>query len=275
MIELFAPNLVDNPAAIAAMATFERSATTPAMWRMLLDSLRNLDARPALPRITTPTLVIHRRRDRVPIEGARYIASRIQGARLIELEGNDHIPWLGDMDALVDEVQAFLTGTRPRRVERRLATVLFTDIVGSTERAAELGDRRWRAILEDHHHAVAEAIERFGGRVVKTTGDGTLALFGGPAPAIECARDAVREAARVGVQLRAGIHTGECELMDNDVSGIAVHVGARIAALAGAGEVLVSSTVKDLVTGSEIAFADRGVHELRGVPVEWRLYRLV
>jgi class 3 adenylate cyclase len=152
--------------------------------------------------------------------------------------------------------------------------VLFTDIVGSTERAAELGDRRWRAVLEDHHHAVAEAVERFGGRVVKTTGDGTLALFDGPARAIECARDAVRDAARVGVQLRTGIHTGECELMGDDVSGIAVHVGARIAALAGADEVLVSSTVKDLVTGSEIAFADRGVHELKGVPAEWRLYRL-
>lgn len=276
MIELFAPNLADNPAAIAAMATFERSSTTPAMWRMMLDSLLDLDARAALPRITAPTLVLHRRHDRVPIEGARYIARHIPDARLIELEGNDHIPWLGDMDTLVDEVQAFLTGTRPRRVERRLATVLFTDIVGSTEKAAELGDRRWRAILEDHHHAVAEAIERSGGRVVKTTGDGTLALFDGPAPAIECARDVVREAARVGVNIRAGIHTGECELMsDDDVSGIAVHVGARIAALAGAGEVLVSSTVKDLIAGSEIAFADRGVHELRGVPAEWRLYRLV
>jgi pimeloyl-ACP methyl ester carboxylesterase len=274
MIELFAPNLVDNPAAVAAMATFERSATTPAMWRMFLESFRDLDARAAFPRIAAPTLVIHRRRDRVPIEGARYIASHIPGARLVELEGNDHIPWLGDMDTLVDEVQAFLTGTRPRRAERRLATVLFTDIVGSTERAAELGDRRWRAILEDHHHAVAEAIERFAGRVVKTTGDGTLALFDSPASAIECARDAVREAARVGVQLRAGIHTGECELMGDDVSGIAVHVGARIAALAGAGEVLVSSTVKDLVAGSETAFADRGVHELKGVPAEWRLYRL-
>jgi pimeloyl-ACP methyl ester carboxylesterase len=273
-IELFAPNLAGNAAAIAAMAAFERSATTPAMWRAMLDSLIDLDVRPFLPRISTPTLVIHRRHDALPIEGARYIASRIAGARMVELEGNDHIPWLGDMDTLVDEVQAFLTGARPRRAERRLATVLFTDIVGSTERAAELGDRRWRAVLEDHHHAVAEAVERFGGRVVKTTGDGTLALFDGPARAIECARDAVRDAARVGVQLRAGIHTGECELMGDDVSGIAVHVGARIAALAGADEVLVSSTVKDLVTGSEIAFADRGVHELKGVPAEWRLYRL-
>jgi pimeloyl-ACP methyl ester carboxylesterase len=274
MIELFAPNQVDNPAAVAAMATFERSATTPAMWRMFLDSLHDLDVRASLPHITAPTLVLHRRRDAVPVEGARYIASRIAGARLVELEGNDHIPWLGDMDALVDEVQEFLTGARPARAERRLATVLFTDIVGSTERAAELGDRRWRAFLEDHHQAIRDAVERSGGRLVKTTGDGALALFDTPAAAIECARSAVREAAQLGVPIRAGIHTGECELMGDDVGGIAVHVGARIAALADAGEVLVSSTVKELVAGSRTTFADRGVHELRGVPAEWRLYRL-
>jgi pimeloyl-ACP methyl ester carboxylesterase len=274
MVELFAPDQIGNPAAVAAMATFERSATTPAMWRMFLDSLRNLDVRAFLPRITAPTLVIHRRRDPVPVEGARYMASRIAGAKLVELEGNDHIPWLGDMDALVDEVQEFLTGARPARAERRLATVLFTDIVGSTERAAKLGDRRWRALLEDHHDAVRQAVERSGGRLVKTTGDGALAIFDSPAAAIESARTAVREAAQVGVPIRAGIHTGECELMGDDVGGIAVHVGARIAALAAPGEVLVSSTVKELVAGSRTTFADRGVHELKGVPAEWRLYRL-
>jgi pimeloyl-ACP methyl ester carboxylesterase len=274
MIELFAPNLVGNAAAVAAMAAFERSATTPAMWRAMLDSLQNLDVRPVLGRITTPTLMIHRRRDLVPIEGARYMASRIRGARLVELDGNDHLPWLGDMDALVDEVEEFLTGVRPRRAERRLATVLFTDIVGSTERAAELGDRRWRTLLEDHHHAVREVVERSGGRLVKTIGDGTLALFDGPAQAIESAREAVRRSAQVGVHIRAGLHTGECEIMGDDVGGIAVHVGARIAALAGAGEVLVSSTVKDLVAGSEMTFTDRGIHELKGVPGEWRLFRL-
>jgi class 3 adenylate cyclase len=193
---------------------------------------------------------------------------------MVELDGDDHVPWLGDMDTLVDVVQEFLTGARPQRAKRRLATVLFTDIVGSTERAGELGDRRWRALLEDHHHAIHDVVERFGGRVVKTTGDGALALFDSPAAAIECARDAVGDATRLGIRIRAGIHAGECELMGDDVGGIAVHVGARIAALAGADEVLVSSTVKELVTGSEMTFTDRGVHELRGVPAEWRLYRL-
>ena len=274
MIELFAPNLVGNQQAVAAMAAFERSATTPAMWRAMLDGMYDLDVRPFLGRIAAPTLLIHRRHDLVPIEGARYMASRIAGARMVELEGNDHVPWLGDMDTLVDEVQQFLTGVRPRRAERRLSTVLFTDIVGSTEQAARLGDHRWRAVLEDHHHAVGELVERSGGRLVKTLGDGTLALFDSPARAIECARDAVRGAARLGVEIRAGVHAGECEVMGDDVGGIAVHVGARIAALAAPGEVLVSSTVKELVAGSELVFADRGVHELKGVPSEWRLYRL-
>lgn len=273
-IELFAPSLVGNPSAVAALAAFERSATTPAMWRAMLDGIQQVDVRPFLHRIAAPTLVIHRRHDRVPIEGGRYIASRIRGSTMIELDGDDHVPWFGDMDTLVDAVEEFLTGVRPQRAERRLATVLFTDIVGSTERAAELGDRRWRALLEDHHHAIRDVVERCGGRVVKTTGDGALALLDSPARAIECAREAVRDAPRLGIRIRAGIHTGECELMGDDVGGIAVHVGARIAALAGADEVLVSSTVKDLVTGSETTFTDRGVHELRGVPAEWRLYRL-
>jgi pimeloyl-ACP methyl ester carboxylesterase len=272
LIELFAPNLAGNEHAVAAMAAFERSATTPAMWRAMLDSMQDLDVRPILGGISAPTLVIHRRRDLVPIEGARYMASRIPGARMVELEGNDHVPWLGDMDTLVDEVQEFLTGVRPRRAERRLATVLFTDIVRSTEHAAQLGDRRWRALLEDHHDDMGRVVARFGGRLVKTTGDGTLALFDGPAQAVECAREAVRDAARLGLEIRAGLHAGECEVMGNDVGGIAVHVGSRIAALAGPGEVLVSRTVKDLVEGSELAFADRGTHALRGVPGEWRLH---
>jgi pimeloyl-ACP methyl ester carboxylesterase len=274
MIELFAPDLARNEQAVAAMAAFERSATTPAMWRAMLDSMRDLDVRPFLPRISAPTLVIHHRREIVPIEGARYIARHVPGARIVELDGNDHVPWLGDMDSFVDEVEQFLTGVRPRRAERRLATVLFTDIVGSTEQAARLGDRRWRILLEDHQHGSRELVERFGGRLVKTLGDGTLALFDGPAGAVECAREAVRRAGQLGIEIRAGIHAGECELMGDDVGGIAVHVGARIAALAAPGEVLVSSTVKDLVVGSELSFADRGSHELKGVPAEWRLYRV-
>jgi class 3 adenylate cyclase len=273
-IEMFAPNLIDNDRAVAAMAAFERATCSPSMFRAMIASMLDYDMRPILPNISTPTLVIHRREDVVPIEGARYMASRISGARLVELEGNDHLPWLGDMDMLVDEVQQFLTGARPVRTERRLATVLFTDLVGSTERVAQLGDRRWRALLEDHHDAMRSVVERFDGRLVKTIGDGALALFDGPARAVECAREAISDAARLGMEIRAGVHAGECELIGDDVGGIAVHVGARIAALAGPGEVLVSSTVKDLVSGSELEFADHGVHELKGVPAEWRLYTL-
>jgi class 3 adenylate cyclase len=274
LIEVFAPNLATNEQAVAAMAAFERLATTPAMARATLDGIRQLDVRPILASVSTPTLVLHRREERVPVAGARYMASRIPGAKLVVLEGDDHLPWLGDMDALIDEVEAFLTGSRPIRTDRRLATVLFTDIVASTERAARLGDRRWRALVEDHLAAVHEAVERFGGRIVKTIGDGSLALFDGPASAVECAREAVADAERSGIELRAGVHTGECELIGDDVGGIAIHLGARIAALAGPAEVLVSSTVKELVAGSELRFADGGVHELKGVPGEWRLYRL-
>jgi pimeloyl-ACP methyl ester carboxylesterase len=276
-LELFAPSLAGDERAVAAMATFERLATTPAMFRAMIDGVRDLDVRPILSSISAATLVIHRREDPTPIEGARYMASRIRGAKLVELEGDDHLPWLGDMDALVDEVQEFLTGAPPTRAraERRLATVLFTDIVDSTDHAAKMGDRRWRALLEDHHDAMRALVERFDGRLVKTIGDGTLALFDGPARAVECAREGVRDAARLGIELRAGVHAGECELMGDDVGGIAVHVGARIAALAGPDDVLVSSTVKELVAGSELTFADRGMHELKGVPAEWRVYSLV
>ncbi|HVS28652.1 MAG TPA: adenylate/guanylate cyclase domain-containing protein [Solirubrobacteraceae bacterium] len=273
-IELFAPSLAGNERAVAAMAAFERATTTPAMFRAVVDSMHDYDMRPSLASISAPTLVLHRRDETTPVEGARYIARHIAGARLVELEGDDHLPWLGDMDALLDETQEFLTGARPARVERRVASVLFTDIVGSTERAAQLGDRRWRAVLEDHHDAMHSLVERFDGRLVKTIGDGTLSLFDGPAPALECAREAVREAAQQGVELRAGVHAGQCELIGDDVGGIAVHVGARVASIAGPGEVLVSSTVKELVAGSDLSFADRGVHELKGLPAEWQLYSL-
>jgi pimeloyl-ACP methyl ester carboxylesterase len=273
-VELFAPSLAGNQRAVAAMAAFERMATTPAMFGAVLDSIRALDVRPILSSISAPTLVIHRRDEPTPVEGARYMAARIANATLVELDGDDHLPWLGDMETLVDEVEQFLTGARATRTQRRLATVLFTDIVGSTKRAAELGDRRWRALLEDHHGAMEALVERHDGRLIKTIGDGALALFDGPASAIECAREAIEDAARMGIELRAGVHAGECELIGDDIGGIAVHVGARIAALAGPSEVLVSSTIKELVAGSELAFTDRGMHELRGVPAEWRIYSL-
>ncbi len=272
-IQLFSPSLAGNERALSGMAALERAATTPAMFGAMLDSLAGIDIRPILPDIGAPTLVVHRRDEAIPVEGARYLARRIEGARLVELEGDDHLPWLGDSDALLDEVEEFLTGARPGRRERRLATVLFTDIAGSTALAAELGDRRWRALLEDHHAAISAQVDRFDGRVVKTLGDGVLALFDVPGPAVECAREAVRDASLLGIDVRAGVHAGECELIGDDVGGIAVHVGARIAALAEPGEVLVSSTVKELVAGSGLAFVDRGVQALKGVPSEWRVFR--
>jgi class 3 adenylate cyclase len=233
-----------------------------------------IDTRAVLPTIAVPTLVIHHTDDRdANVEEGRWIAAQIPGARFLELPGEDHLPWAGDQDRLLDEVEEFLTGTRPvREPDRVLATVLFTDIVGSTERAAELGDRRWRELLEAHEAAVRGELVRYGGREIDTAGDGFLAAFDGPARAIRAAcaiRDGVR---RLGLELRAGLHTGECELANGKVRGIAVHTGARVAALAGPGEVLVSSTVRDLVAGSGIAFEERGEHELKGVPGTWRLY---
>ena len=188
----------------------------------------------------------------------------------------DHLPFLGDQDQILDEVEEFLTGARRgAEPDRVLATVLFTDIVGSTERAAAVGDRRWRELLQSHHAAVRRELERFRGNEVDTAGDGFLATFDGPARAIRCATAIQDSAETLGLAIRAGVHTGECEMRGNDVSGIAVHTGARVAALAGAGEVLVSSTVRDLVAGSGIEFEDRGVHELKGVPGEWHLYAVL
>jgi class 3 adenylate cyclase len=237
----------------------------------------DIDVRPALETIAVPTLVVHRTGDRsLPVEGARYLADRIRGARLAELPGDDHLPFVGDQDAILDEIEEFLTGVR-RGVEtdRVLATVLFTDIVGSTDRAVQLGDRAWRDLLDSHHLAVRRELDRWRGTEVDTVGDGFLATFDGPARAIRCAcaiRDSVR---RLGLEVRAGLHTGECEVQGDTVAGIAVHIGARVSALAGAGEVLVSSTVKDLVAGSGIEFAERGEQELKGVPGRWRLYSVV
>jgi class 3 adenylate cyclase len=256
------------------LATYFRRSASPGAAVALLRMNTQIDVRGVLPTIRVPTLVLHRRGDRdADVEEGRWIASRIPGARLVELPGEDHLPWVGDQDAVLDEVEEFLTGVRrgpdPDRV---LATVLFTDIVGSTERAARLGDRAWQDLLELHHALVRKELARFRGREVDTAGDGFLATFDGPARAVRCAlsvRDAVRQ---LGVEIRAGVHTGEIEVAGEEVRGIAVHIGARVAAAATAGEVLVSSTVKDLVAGSGIHLADRGSHALKGVPGEWRLF---
>jgi class 3 adenylate cyclase len=233
-----------------------------------------IDVRHHLSALHLPTLIIHRAGDQVvPVGGSRYLAKHIDGARYVELPGDDHSPWVGDPDGIIDEVEEFLTGTRPRaEPDRILATVMFTDIVGSTARAAALGDRRWRELLEDHYAVARRELARFGGHEVKTTGDGLLATFDSPARAVRCARateDAVRS---LGIEIRAGVHIGEVELMGDEVGGITVHIAARVVAEAGSGEVLVSSMVRDLATGSGIEFEDRGVHALKGVPGEWRLF---
>jgi class 3 adenylate cyclase len=221
-----------------------------------------------------PTLVLHRAEERaVPVELGREMAAAIPGARLVELPGIDHIPWVGDGEAILDEIEEFLTGARQaHEADRAVATVLFTDIVDSTRQAAELGDRRWRQLLDSHDRLTREQLERYRGREVQTTGDGFLATFDGPARAINCAESIINRVDSLGVSIRAGLHTGELELRGEDVGGMAVHIGARIGALASGGEVLVSRTVRDLVVGSGIEFEERGTHKLKGVPGEWQLF---
>jgi class 3 adenylate cyclase len=275
LLERLAPNEANDPAIVRAFAAYERQSASPGTGRAMLQALYEGDVRRVLPAIRVPTLVIaHARSARIPVEHSRYLAEHIEGATYLELPGNENLPWAGDQARLVAEIQEYLTGNRPREEpDRVLGTVLFTDIVGSTRRASELGDQRWRSLLEAHDRAARTELERFRGREIDTTGDGFLAMFDGPARAIRCAA-AIREAvAALGLEIRAGLHTGEVELAGDNIKGIAVHIGARVAALAGAGEILVSTTVKDLVIGSNIAFEDRGVHELKGVPGEWRLYR--
>jgi pimeloyl-ACP methyl ester carboxylesterase len=272
--ELFAPSMAGDEAFRRSWARFERLAVSPAGIKALLGMLRETDARHTLPVIRVPTLIVQRAGDRVArVGGARYIAERIQGAKYVELPGPDHMPWVGDADALLDEVEEFLTGARRGpEPDRVLATVMFTDIVGATERAVALGDRRWRDLLDRHHALIRQQLARFRGREIDTAGDGFLAAFDGPARGVRCAAAIVREARHLGLEIRAGLHTGECEILGDKLSGVAVHTGARVAALAGPGEVLVSSTVRDLVAGSGLAFEDRGSATLKGLPGEWRLY---
>ena len=272
--DVFAPSLAGDDSFRRSWARFERFATSPAGAQKLIRMLHEIDARHVLSSIRVPTLVLQREGDRaMPPSGARYIAERIPGAKYVELPGVDHFAWVGDVDALLGEVEEFLTGVRTQReTDRVLATVMFTDIVGSTARAAELGDRRWSELLASHQVVVRRELSRFGGREVKTMGDGFLATFDGPARAIRCACAARSGVRLLGIELRAGLHTGECERIGDDVRGIAVHIAARVAALAAPGEILVSSTVKDLVAGSELRFAERGARELSGVPGQWQLF---
>ena len=268
------PSRHDDPALRQSWARFQRLAASPGAAVALLRMNSQVDVRGALSAISAPTLILHRREDRmVEVGHGRYLAEHIPGARLMEFDGADHWPWVGDMGPIVEEIEEFLTGTRGAlEPERALATVLFTDIAASTERAAQLGDQSWRDLLERHDAMVRGALAHHRGREVKTIGDGFLATFDGPARAIRCAVT-IRDDARVlGLDVRAGLHTGECELLGDDIGGLGVHIGARVAAMAEPREVLVSRTVTDLVAGAGISFQPRGTHELKGVPGDWEVF---
>jgi class 3 adenylate cyclase len=275
-IEIFSPSMAGDPRAREFQARFERQAASPMRVRQLLEMFLDTDVRGALPLIQAPTLVLHRRQDHaVNYRAARWLAEQIEGSRYVELEGEDHFPWVGDSDATLAAIEEFLTGVRPGPApERVLATVLFTDIVDSTRLAGGMGDRRWRDLLEQHQELVRDRLRRFEGREIKTTGDGFLAIFDGPTRAAACARAIADDMPSLGIEVRAGLHTGEVELMGDDVGGIAVHLAARIAALADGGEVLASRTVRDLAVGSGIDFDPLGRRALKGVPDEWDVYRV-
>lgn len=272
-----APSMADDKEFKKAWATYLRSSASPgavvALWRMNME----IDIRPILPAIHVPTLVLHRTGDKtIDVRGARYMAEHIPGARFVELPGDDHLFTVGDTDAILDEIEEFLTGTRhgsePNHV---LGTMLFTDIVGSTEKAAALGNLRWRELLEAHYQLLRRELSRFRGREIETTGDGLLATFDGPARAIRCARAMCAAVNSIGLEIRTGLHTGEYELHGNNIAGVAVHLAARVMSKAGANQTLVSSTVKDLVAGSGIQFEDFGMHTLKGISGEWHLYQVV
>ncbi len=273
-IPIWAPTMIGDIEFAEWWGRLLRQGTSPAGAIALIDLYREIDVRGVLPSISAPTLVVHRSGDKlVRVDQGRYLAEHIPGASYVELPGEDHLGWVGDQDAILDEVEEFLTGRqRGQEAERALATVLFTDIVGSTEKAAELGDKRWRDLLASHNEIVRRQLEIHRGREVKTMGDGFLATFDGPARAIRCAAAVRDELAAIGIQIRVGIHTGEVELVGDDVSGMAVNIGARIGALADPGELFVSSTVRELVVGSGLEFDDRGPHTLKGAPGEWRLF---
>jgi class 3 adenylate cyclase len=271
--EVTAPSHADDPDVRAYIGRMQRATCSPGMMWQLGQMFMDIDVRDIVPSVRTPTLVLHRRCDRlVNVRHGRWLAEHLPNARLVELEGDDHDPRYERVAEWHGEVQEFLTGARAEpELERTLATVLFTDIVDSTRTATELGDRRWRELLEGHQRDVRRVLERFHGREVKSTGDGVLATFDGPARAIQCARELIKSSEPRGIQIRAGLHTGECEVMGDDIGGIAVHIAARVSAHAAAGEVLVSRTVKDLVAGSGIRFSNRGTHALKGISDAWQL----
>ncbi len=273
-VEWFAPSLAHDAGFHQWIARAQRRAASPAVMRAMFEVMYLSDIRQVLPAVRVPTLVIHRAGNRfLTPEHGRYLAAQIPGARYVEVPGDDHVPYLGNSDVIIGEIEEFLTGVRHTpEPDRVLATLLFVDIVGSTQRAAELSDRAWRDVLERFRSTVRTELSRFKGRELDTAGDGFLAAFDGPARAIRCAQAIVTGLGSLGTPVRAGLHTGECELLDNGMAGIAVHIAARVMAEAGPGEVVVSRTVKDLVAGAGISFIDRGTRTLKGVPGEWQLY---
>jgi class 3 adenylate cyclase len=274
MIDYIWPSASGDQDAYAWMERLQVESATPRVAVAFMDMAFAIDVRAIVPTIEVPTLILHAPHDQVcHVENGRFLARTIPNARFVELSGIDHVPWGDCADEIVTHMSEFLTGSRePIQPERVLATILFTDIVGSTETAADLGDRRWRDLLERHHETVRRELTLHRGRELDTAGDGFLAAFDGPARAIRCAQAVTAAAHPLGLRIRAGIHTGECDRLGEKLTGIAVHIGARVAAEAGPDEVLVSGTVHDLVAGSGLVFDDRGVATLKGVPGEWRLY---
>jgi class 3 adenylate cyclase len=272
-VQLLAPSLSGDPEFREWWARSGRRGASPAAARASLEMSFSGDVRSAVPLIDAPTLILHRDPSLFSVGHARYLADHLAHARLVVLPGGDHLPYGADSDTVIDEIEEFLTGVRGgAATDRVLTTVLFTDIVGSTERAARAGDRAWHELLDSHDAMTRSELRRFRGREVKTTGDGLLATFDGPARGIRCAQSVCAGARRLGIDVRAGLHTGEVEVRGDDVGGIAVHLAQRVSSHADAGEVLVSRTVVDLVTGSGIAFDDRGVHELKGIEGSWGLF---
>ena len=269
-----APSAADDPAFAQRLARMFRRGASPGAAAALARMNTEIDVRAVLPTIQVPTLVLHRTRDRdASVEEGRWIAAQIPGARFVELAGDDHLPYVGDQEAVLGEIEEFLTGVRSTpEADRVLATLMFTDIVGSTDRAVAIGDLAWRELLERHHDVVRQELRRWRGQEVDTAGDGFFAAFDGPARAVRCARTVIARVSELGLEVRAGVHTGECERGDGGLRGIAVHIAARVAGRAAPNEVLVSSTVRDLVAGSGLEFEDRGSAALKGIPGEWRLY---
>ena len=274
LVDWFMPSLAGDEELRKLVGRTERASASPGAAQALMRMSHGIDVRQVLPTIGVPTLVLHRTGDPINVESGRYLARHIKGAKYVEFPGIDHTPWVGDANSILGEIESFLTGGR-REIEtesdRVLATILFTDIVGATNRLVELGDRGWKDLLTQHHSLVRGQLARHRGREIDTAGDGFLAAFDGPARAVRCGRAIVDSVRKLGIHVRAGVHTGECEVIGEKLGGIAVHIGARIGALAAPDEVLVSRTVSDLVAGSGLRFQERGTHSLKGVPGSWQL----